>query len=285
MRINDNRRFLVPIHHLLFIVHKHIFSKSREQVRQNQHQKRRIYFGYYFNLFMFHFNNSFIRAARVVCFISLAAVFSACGALSAEQQTNKRVEKKPPAQIVSDRPKIVAFGDSLTAGFGLAEKESYPFLLQQQLKSDGFDYEVINAGVSGETSLGGLERIDWVLEQDNVRILVLELGANDLLRGLPVARMKKNLSTIIKKAQAKNVEVLLCGMLAPPTMGAQYQRDFVMTFPDLASDHQVEFLPFVLEGIALDPKLNQGDGIHPNAEGAKVLTANVYKALMPLLEK
>lgn len=226
-----------------------------------------------------------IRAAAILCFISGAVIFSACGVSVAEQQTNKRVEKKPPAQITSDRPKIVAFGDSLTAGFGLAEKESYPYLLQERLKADGYDYEVINAGVSGETSLGGLERIDWVLEQENVRILVLELGANDLLRGLPVAKMKDNLDRIIKRAKAKNVEVLLCGMLAPPTMGAQYQREFVTVFPDLATANKVEFLPFVLEGIALDPKLNQSDGIHPNAEGAKVLMANVYEALQPLLKK
>lgn len=226
-----------------------------------------------------------IRTAAILCFVSAAIIFSACGVSTAEQQNNKRVEKKPPVQIVSDRPKIVAFGDSLTAGFGLAEKESYPYLLQERLKADGYNYEVVNAGVSGETSLGGLERIDWVLEQENVQILVLELGANDLLRGLPVARMKSNLSSIIKKAQAKNVEVLLCGMLAPPTMGAQYQREFVTAFPDLASEYKVEFMPFVLEGIALDPKLNQSDGIHPNAEGAKVLTANVYKALQPLLKK
>jgi acyl-CoA thioesterase-1 len=226
-----------------------------------------------------------IRATTVLCFISAAILFSACGASSAEQQTNSRVEKKPPTQIASDRPKIIAFGDSLTAGFGLAEKESYPYLLQERLRADGYDYEVVNAGVSGETSLGGLERIDWVLEQENGRILILELGANDLLRGLPVAKMKDNLDRIIKKAKAKNVEVLLCGMLAPPTMGAQYQREFVTAFPDLATANRVEFLPFVLEGIALDPKLNQSDGIHPNAEGAKVLMANVYKALQPLLKK
>lgn len=226
-----------------------------------------------------------IRTTATLCFISAAIIFSACGASSAEQQTNRRVEKKPPVQIVSDRAKIVAFGDSLTAGFGLAEKESYPYLLQERLKADGYNYEVINAGVSGETSLGGLERIDWVLEQENVQVLVLELGANDLLRGLPVAKMKSNLAQIIKKAQAKNVAVLLCGMLAPPTMGAQYQREYIAAFPDLATEYKVEFLPFVLEGIALDPKLNQGDGIHPNAEGSKILTANVYKGLQPLLKK
>ncbi|HXG85524.1 MAG TPA: arylesterase [Pyrinomonadaceae bacterium] len=230
----------------------------------------------------------FIRATAILGFISLAVFFAACGgaATSAEKQGNIKTEKavlNPP--ITSDKPKIIAFGDSLTAGFGLTEKESYPYLLQQKLKADGFNYEVINAGVSGETSLGGLERVDWVLEQENARILILELGANDLLRGLPVAKMKQNLSKIIEKAKAKNIEVLLCGMLAPPTMGAQYQREYILVFPDLASEYKLPFMPFILEGVALDPKLNQSDNIHPNAEGAKVMTENVYKALNPLLSK
>lgn len=228
---------------------------------------------------------SFIRATVFLACLALSSFTAGCGVSTAERQANKQVEKKPPVQIVSDKAKIIAFGDSITAGFGLAEKESYPYLLQQKLKADGYDYEVVNAGVSGDTSLGGLERIDWVLEQENVKILVLELGANDLLRGLPVARMKENLSEIIKKAKAKNVKVLLCGMLAPPTMGAKYQREYIQVFPDLATEHKVEFMPFVLEGIALNPKLNQGDGIHPNAEGEKILTANIYKSLTPLLEK
>ncbi len=228
----------------------------------------------------------FIRAAAILSFISLTVFFSACGASSAEQQANKKVERPiSTAQLNSDKPKIVAFGDSLTAGFGLAEKESYPYLLQQQLKADGFDYEVVNAGISGETSLGGLERVDWVLEQENVRILILELGANDLLRNMPVAKMKQNLSRIIEKAQAKNIQVLLCGMLAPATMGVQYQRDYIAAFPDLASEYKVPFLPFLLENIALDKNLNQADGIHPNAEGAKIMNDNIYKALKPMLKK
>ncbi len=188
-------------------------------------------------------------------------------------------------QTVSAQPKIVAFGDSLTAGFGLTEKESYPYLLQQKLKADGFNYEVLNAGVSGDTSIGGTERIDWVLEQENVRILILELGANDLLRRMPVDRMKRNLATIIEKAKAKNVQVLLCGMLAPPNVGAEYQRQYVAVFPDLAEKYQVEFLPFLLENVALDSKLNQADGIHPNAEGAKIMTDNIYRELKPMLAK
>ena len=187
-------------------------------------------------------------------------------------------------QVTSARPKIVAFGDSLTAGFGLTERESYPYLLQERLNADGYNYEVVNAGVSGDTSLGGLERVDWVLEQDDVKILILELGANDLLRGIPVAKMKANLDKIIQKAKAKKVAVLLCGMLAPPTMGADYQRDYTRAFPDLASTHKVAYLPFLLENIALIKDLNQADGIHPNAEGTKIMMANVYKELTPMLK-
>jgi len=153
------------------------------------------------------------------------------------------------------------------------------------LTADGFDYEVINAGVSGDTSLGGLERIDWTLETDGIEILILELGANDLLRGMPPAKMKANLDTIIEKAKAKNIKILFCGMIAPPTMGGNYQRDFSNVFPDLAEKHKVRYLPFLLEGIALNKDLNQADGIHPNAEGAKIMTANVYKELQPLLVK
>jgi acyl-CoA thioesterase-1 len=221
----------------------------------------------------------------LIGFIILSLLAAACGTQAGKTKNqNPGNAAKPPA-TASDKPKIVAFGDSLTAGFGLSEKESYPFLLQQRLNAEGYSYEVINAGVSGDTSQGGLERIDWSLEQENVQILILELGANDLLRGLSPAKMKINLGAIIKKAQAKKVRVLLCGMLAPPTMGAKYQQEFIRVFPDLADEYKVEFMPFILEGIALDKKLNQADGIHPNAEGAKILTENVYKALKPMLVK
>ncbi|MEP6847852.1 MAG: arylesterase, partial [Acidobacteriota bacterium] len=188
-------------------------------------------------------------------------------------------------KTTSSKPKIVVFGDSLTAGFGLTENESYPYLLQQKLNTDGFDFEVVNAGVSGDTSLGGLERADWVLDSGDVKYLVLELGANDLLRGIPVAKMKANLEGIIKKAQARNINILLCGMLAPPTMGADYQRDFNNAFPDLATAHKLNFLPFVLDNIALKKELNQADGIHPNADGEKIMTDNVYKELKPMLAR
>lgn len=227
-----------------------------------------------------------IRKSALVCFIFLVALAAACDTSAGKKQVNSNARRAlATPQITSNKPKIIAFGDSLTAGFGLAEKESYPYLLQEKLKADGYDYEVINAGVSGDTSIGGLERIDWTLEQDNAQILILELGANDLLRGIPVAKMKENLSKIIQKAKAKNLKVLFCGMFAPPTMGAEYQRDYMKAFPDLATEHDVEYLPFLLEGVAADKRLNQPDGIHPNAEGEKIMTDNVYKALKPMLAK
>lgn len=219
----------------------------------------------------------------LVVVAAIAAFGCAASGLRNGNTTGQKPLRVPPS--TSNRPKIIAFGDSLTAGFGLSEKESYPYLLQERLKAEGFDYEVVNAGVSGDTSLGGLERADWVLEQDNAEILILELGANDMLRGIPVARMKENLGKVIKKAKAKNLKVLLCGMLAPPTMGADYQRDFTMAFPDLASDNKVQFLPFLLENIALNKELNQGDGIHPNAAGARIMTDNIYRSLKPMLAK
>lgn len=216
--------------------------------------------------------------------VAAAFVLSAC---TTERPATSATDPKPlvTPNITAQSPKIVALGDSLTAGFGLTENESYPYLLQQRLKADGYDYEVVNAGVSGDTSLGGLERADWVLGQENVEILILELGANDLLRGMPVARMKDNLSKIIQKAKARNIKVLLCGMLAPPTMGPEYQKAYINAFPDLASEHKVAFLPFVLEGVALKRELNQGDGIHPNAAGARIMTENIYNALKPMLTK
>ena len=229
---------------------------------------------------------NYIFRAIIVSFFIFSAVFLAsCDASAVQKQFNgngKNPLKTP--QIVSNKPKIVAFGDSLTAGFGLTEKESYPYLLQEKLKTDNLDYEVVNAGVSGDTSIGGLERIDWVLEQENVQVLILELGANDLLRRMPVDKMKQNLGKIIEKAQKKKIKVLLCGMLAPPSVGAQYQRDYTAVFPDLATQYKVAFLPFLLENVALNKDLNQPDGIHPNANGEKIMTENVYKALKPLLK-
>jgi acyl-CoA thioesterase-1 len=228
--------------------------------------------------------NYIIRFAGLIGFIFLPLVLGACSGSGANGRDNSNIARPLVTPAVgTDRPKIVAFGDSLTAGFGVSEKESYPYLIQEKLNADGYDYEVINAGVSGDTSIGGLERIDWVLEMENVEVLILELGANDLLRGVPVPKMKENLDKIITKAKEKGVKVLFCGMLAPPTMGEEYQREYTAAFPDLANRHQVKFVPFVLEGVALRRELNQADGIHPNPAGTRIMADNIYKELKPML--
>jgi acyl-CoA thioesterase I len=227
-----------------------------------------------------------IRLLIIISFAAIAAVCLGCGPTGSARIGNGNIDRplKTP-EVNTKRPKIIAFGDSLTAGFGLANKESYPYLLQEKLYADHYDYEVVNAGVSGDTTLGGLERSDWVLAQENAKILILELGANDLLRGIPAAKVKSNLDKIIRKAKERNLKVLLCGMLAPPSVGSGYQHDFTMVFPDLAKDHNVTFLPFLLENIALKKELNQADGIHPNVAGEKIMTENIYAALKPMLDQ
>jgi acyl-CoA thioesterase I len=213
--------------------------------------------------------------------LTMVLLFSAC-----QQQVEKKTETKPKSTpIVSNKPKIVAFGDSLTAGFGLQEKESYPYLLQEKLKTEGYDYEVVNAGVSGDTTRGGLERIDWSLEQDGVQILILELGGNDLLRGMSIDQFKSNMDVIIERSKAKNVKVLLCGLFPPANAPGEFQREFSQVFVDLAKKHKVDFMPFFLEGVGGKKEFNQPDGIHPNAEGTKIITENVFKSLIPLLNK
>jgi acyl-CoA thioesterase-1 len=182
------------------------------------------------------------------------------------------------------RPRIVFLGDSLTAGYGLAKEESVPSLVERRLRSEGYPYDVVNAGVSGDTSAGGLSRLDWSLEGD-VRVLVIELGANDGLRGLPVAGMKRNLTEIITRAQSRGITVVLTGMEAPPNFGAAYTAEFRQVYRDLAKLPNVIFVPFYLDGVAGIPHLNIADGIHPNAEGARIIERAMWRAIEPLLEK
>jgi acyl-CoA thioesterase-1 len=184
----------------------------------------------------------------------------------------------------SARPRIVFLGDSLTAGYGLAKEESVPSLIQARLHANGYPYEVINAGVSGDTSAGGLSRLDWSLEGD-VRILVIELGGNDGLRGLPVAGLKRNLTEIITRARSRAITVVLTGMEAPPNFGAEYTNEFRQVYRDLADAHDVTFMPFYLDGVAGIPSLNIADGMHPNADGSQIIARAVWRTLEPLLEK
>jgi acyl-CoA thioesterase-1 len=179
-------------------------------------------------------------------------------------------------------PRIVFLGDSLTAGLGLPETGSYPALLQDRLDKEGYNYEVVNAGVSGDTSAGGVRRLDWSLE-GNVRILLVALGANDGLRGLPVDELRRNLSTVIERGKARGVTVILAGMEAPPNNGPEYTAAFRSIYSDLARQHQVPLIPFLLQGVAGDTALNQTDGIHPNARGAQLIADLVWSTLRPAL--
>jgi acyl-CoA thioesterase-1 len=178
----------------------------------------------------------------------------------------------------------VALGDSLTAGYGLLEDESYPALLQERLDAEGYEFEVVNAGVSGDTSAGGLRRLDWALE-GNVRVLIVALGANDGLRGLSVDEMKENLTAIIQRARERNVAVILAGMEAPPNYGPEYATAFRQAYREVAQRERVVFLPFLLDKVAGQSVLNQRDGIHPNEQGARVVADTVWMVLRPLLDQ
>jgi acyl-CoA thioesterase I len=177
---------------------------------------------------------------------------------------------------------IVALGDSLTAGLGVAKEDAYPALLQARLRREGYGYRVVNAGVSGDTSAGGLRRLDWAMRA-NPEVLIVALGANDGLRGLPVAALRDNLMRIVQSAQAKSVRVLLVGMRMPPNYGAQYTSAFAAVFGDVARATGATLAPFLLDGVAGDPRFNQADGIHPTAAGYRVIAERLWPQLRPLL--
>jgi acyl-CoA thioesterase I len=222
-----------------------------------------------------------------ILFLTLLSIFgiAACNQSVNRSSTINRTEQTPqPMPAQKSLPKIVAFGDSLTAGYGLSETENYPALLQNRLRDEGYEYTVVNAGVSGDTSAGGLRRIDWVLDED-VKILILELGANDMLRGQPIKEMRKNLAQIIERAQAKQIKVLLAGMYAPTSAGLDYQKEIHEAFRSLAEEYKIPLIPFFLDRVGGVEELNQSDGIHPNAEGTKIVAETVYTHLKPLLEK
>jgi acyl-CoA thioesterase-1 len=181
------------------------------------------------------------------------------------------------------RPRIAVLGDSLTAGLGVAKAAAYPSLLQERLDAAGLDFEIVNAGVSGDTSAGGLARLDWALDGD-VRILIVALGGNDGLRGLPAEELQSNLAQIIQKAQLRGITVILAGMEAPPNYGRDYIVSFHKVYPALAAKYRVALVPFLLQGVAGDEALNQRDGIHPTAAGARIVADNVWAVLKPIAE-
>ena len=182
-----------------------------------------------------------------------------------------------------DRPRIVAFGDSLTAGLGVAAEEAYPARLQRRLDEHGLRYRVINAGVSGDTTAGGLRRVDWVLKS-RPDLVILELGGNDGLRGLNLDETKANLERIIKRCRDASVTVILAGMKLPPNYGAEYTKGFEAIYPALAKQYRLTLIPFFLDGVAGSASLNQADGIHPTSEGYRIIADKVMETVKPLLD-
>lgn len=229
-----------------------------------------------------------MRKARLTILAPLAllALAAAC-----DRQAPKPAPPPPSAPEASapqaSTPRatagtLVFLGDSLTAGLGLPREQAFPALIEARLAAEGRPWTVVNAGVSGDTSAGGAARLDWLYRQ-HVDVLFVCLGANDGLRGIPVAETERNLRTILDRARKEGSRVVLAGIQLPENYGRDYRAQFAQIFPRLAREYGVPLLPFLLEGVAMDPKLNQPDGIHPNEEGAQRVAAQVYSVLAPVL--
>ena len=228
--------------------------------------------------------NSLRRGGSAVFCAAVTLAFAGCDRHDtippARNAAGTPVDSTQPGKSL---PRIVILGDSLTAGLGLPIEAAYPTLLQRRLDEQGFRYEVVNAGVSGDTSAGGLSRLDWALQGD-VRILVVALGGNDALRALPPDQLQRNLAQIIERAQARRIAVMLAGMESPPNWGRDYNVSFHQVYTTLAKTYHVPLVPFLLQGVAGSETLNQGDGIHPTAQGARIVADNVWAVLKPVLE-
>lgn len=199
---------------------------------------------------------------------------------SKKTATNETEEAQTYVDASSNKV-ILFFGDSLTAGYGIELEEAFPALIQERLDSLNMNYTVINSGLSGETTSGGLNRIDWVLNQ-KVDVFVLELGANDGLRGIPLDQTKKNLQAIIDLVREKNskTKIVIAGMQIPPNMGPEYTSEFRKIFPEMANENELALIPFLLDGVAGIPEMNLEDGMHPTPEGHRIVMENVWKILL-----
>jgi len=232
------------------------------------------------------------KSALLFCTLVAFGLLIVMGGCSSRPKADNRPANgtpvpEAPGPVEVDRsswPVIVAFGDSLTSGQGVAADQNYPSLLQIELDKAGYRYRVVNAGISGNTTRDGLGRMDNVMRH-KPEVAILVLGGNDGLRGLPIAQMKENLTAIIERFQRDNVQVILGGMEAPPNWGPDYTKEFRDTFVNLASTYSLTFVPFFLEGVAADRDLNQADGIHPTTEGYKIVVRNLLPVLMPTLTK
>ena len=219
-------------------------------------------------------------------YILMLALLLACGEQKGKEAESAGEEPVGEAEAIVQQTgsTILFYGDSLTAGLGLDTDQAFPALIGQRLDSLGYAYEVINAGLSGETTASGVNRLDWVLRQP-VDIFILELGANDGLRGIPLTETRKNLSNIIERVRDSDPDtrIILTGMQLPPNMGPAYTAEFRQLFPELAEQYELELVPFLLDGVGGVPELNQADGIHPTAEGHRILAENVWEVLGPVV--
>lgn len=210
-------------------------------------------------------------------------VLLSCGEGTPESKEVGQKEVKVPSD--KDQKTVLFFGDSMTAGYGVEQEEAFPALIQDKIDSLGWDFAVINGGLSGETSASGLTRVDWFLEEEPA-VFVLELGGNDGLRGIDLAETRKNLQGIIDKVKAAypNTIIVLAGMQIPPNMGQEYTTEFKEIFPMLAEENDLALIPFLLEGVGGNSALNQHDGIHPTVGGHVIVANTVWKYLQPVLK-
>ncbi len=206
------------------------------------------------------------------------------GLWGCDQPGREPPESATPPLATGARPSVVFLGTSLTAGLGLEPEQAYPALIQQKIDSAGLGFRVINAGVSGETSAGARRRVDWLLREP-VAVLVVETGANDGLRGLPPDSLRANIQAVLNRAQASTPapKLVILGMRVPPNYGRAYTEGFQAVYPELARENGAELVPFLLDGVGGIPRLNQADGIHPTAEGQRVMAKTVWKVLEPVL--
>jgi acyl-CoA thioesterase-1 len=231
----------------------------------------------------------------VKCALVLSALAMACGGRDAPRDTATSTKPSSPADspVVADsatppidgRRTVLFLGTSLTAGLGLDPDSAYPQLIQRKIDASSLPYQVVNAGVSGETSAGLLRRLDWVLRRE-AEVIVVETGANDGLRGLPVTATRATIANVLARIRRDrpNAKILLVQMEAPPNLGQEYTSTFHAMFAELAREHGATLLPFLLEGVAGEPRLNQNDGIHPNNAGEKIVAENVWRVLQPMLK-
>jgi acyl-CoA thioesterase-1 len=220
---------------------------------------------------------------RSIIIVALVIILSSCTDNKKSVVTDQNNTAKE-AVTITKKKTIVFYGNSLTAGYGVSPSEAFPAIIQKKIDSLSLPYHVVNAGVSGETSSGGKTRIDWILREP-IDIFILELGANDGLRGTPLSETKKNLQDIIDKVKEKypDTKLVFAGMEIPPNMGQAYTTEFRNIYTDLASKNKMTLIPFLLEGVGGEPELNQADGIHPTAEGHLIVAKNVWKQLEKLL--